>query len=239
MNPLEAIGGAGAAKPPTTALQELLGFWTEPAKPDKTTKGEVLPVVLVMKNFHLIFSRDRADVSATIQHIVTDKVHDHPDYDARLRASVFDPNQISGDGDTGKFLVGLMPAQHKLPEEIAPLFRTIAHELPDEDELGVILEGVRPGAAADEDDDGAGLTADEQKKICKFALGLTRLQAEGVFGASVVQFGRVQPEYVWQAKSQILNKEGLVELYLGKEKFEDVAGLSGAKDLMQRLLTPD
>jgi hypothetical protein len=67
---------------------------------------------------------------------------------------------------------------------------------------------------------------------------LTRLQAEGVFGSCLVVHKRIVPSYVWQAKSEILNKEGLVELYQGKEKFKDVAGLDGAKDFLKRLLTP-
>ncbi len=236
MNILDQIGGGAAAQqPPANGLVELMRFWEEPAKIDSAKPGEVLPVILVMKNMHLTFEGRREEPVAVVQRIVGDKVHDHKKY-GKLKHEIYDPHGVDAASDTGKFIVGLMPAEVKLPPEIDPLFRTINHELPDEEELAHIFDGVRP--SGDEDDDGTA-TTEEKKSACKFALGLTRAQAEGVFAASIVSHGRVLPSYVWQEKSAILNREGLVELHTGTEKFKDVAGLDGAKDLMRKLLTPD
>lgn len=238
-----AIGnqqGGGPQAPPSTA-QVLHDFWSEPARPDeKAGNGEVLPVILVVKNFHLAFEgRNREMLCAIIQHLVGDKVGDHKDYETKLRA-MYDGHDIAAESDTGKFVVGLMPAEAQLPPEVAPLFKNLVHELPDEEELAQILEGICPTQNEEDMEDNAQtLSPETRKKICKFALGLTRLQAEGVFSASMVQHQKIDPEYVWKEKSQILNKEGLVELYQGKEKFKDVAGLDGMKDYIIKLLTPD
>lgn len=237
---LAAIGGpAGAGGQPANTVQALTDFWMAPAKPDRRHEGEVLPVVMVVKNFHLAFEQGKREAMANlVQHIIGDKVSDHPDY-ARHKA-LYDANSIPGEAATGKFVVGLMPPEARIPPEVAPVFKHLVHELPDLDELEAILEGISPAREARDDEDNAqALTPEERKKICKFASGLTRLQAEGVFSASVIQSGKVDPEYVWQQKSQILNKEGLVEIYQGKEKFKDVAGLDGMKDYIIKLLTPD
>lgn len=236
---LSAVSNGSPQAPPNT-MQVLTDFYNEAAKPDNANNGEVLPIILVIKNFHLVFERNREMAVALIQHLVGDKVGDHKDYDAILRTKVYQPHDIDGSSDTGKFVVGLMPTEAKLPPEVSPLFKNLVHELPDEDELQNILKGIAPtNADSDEEDNAQTLAADERKKICRFALGLTRLQAEGVFSASMVQYGKIAPEYVWTEKSQILNKEGLVELYQGREKFKDVAGLEGMKDYIIKLLTPD
>ncbi len=222
------------------ALQTVLQFLAEPAKPDKSNKGEVQPVVLVMKNFHLSFDeRSRPAMSSAVQHLIGDKVHDHPEYQSKLKKDLYDPHEIPKDSDTGKFLVALMPGEEKVPSEVEPLFKVIDHELPDEAEISVILDGVSAPVENDDEDNTDDLSEEDRKKVCKFALGLTRLQAEGVFSACLVQHEKIVPEYVWQEKSRILNKEGLVRLYMGKEKFKDVAGLDGAKEIMMSLLTHD
>lgn len=237
---LEAIGGD--ADGPATTLEMLRTFWLEPGVPDSDPKttSEVQPVVLVVKNFHLGFEGRRDVMAALVQHIVGDKVSAHPEYRTRLKASLYDPRGIDSNSDTGKFLVGLMPAEALLPPEVDPLFKLITHELPDEAELAEVLKNTRKSCTFDEDDSDAAWdgSADGDKKLAvTFALGLTRQQAEGVYAASLVTHGRVVPSYVWMEKSKILNKEGLVELYAGKETFKDVAGLAGAKKFLSSLLT--
>jgi hypothetical protein len=214
----EGLSQAG----PASALAELLNFWREPAKADDAEPGEVQPVVLVLKNFHLGFERARGPLVSIIQHLATDKIRDLPGYEQNK--AEYDRRRIAGDSDTGKFVVGLMPAEARLPPEVAPLFKVIDHELPDEEELGKILDGVVPPDTEDTEDAPA-----ERARVCKFALGLTRLQAEGVFAARHRPGRPGRPEYVWQEKSRILNKEGLVELHQGKETFADVAGLDGPR----------
>lgn len=240
-----ALGQSGAAN----GILTLDDFWREQAYPDSAAPGETRPVVLVLKNFHLLFEGAGKEAGVSlVQHLVADKVQDLPNYSEL--SNKFEAAGISGDSETGKFIVGLCVPDIKLPPEIAPLFKRIAHDPPDEPELGLILDGVvLPKQGDDDEDEDASrrlqISAETRKAVCKYALGLTRSQATGVFSAAVLQFGNDVafeekfPKYVWRAKSDILNKEGLVTLYTGTETFADVVGQTGLKGLLKGLLAAD
>lgn len=221
-------GPAGLSMPGvTTMLGALVELWDELPQYDKKGGG-TRPIITVFRNFHLAFDHNRGQVVSTIQHLAADLVQDHPQYE-KLKGTMAQ-YKIDPESDTGKFVVGLMPEEGLLPPELKPIFKVLTHELPDEAELGHILDGVsvkNPVAEAD------------KKKICQFALGLTRLQAEGVFGSCSVAHKTVIPDFVWKEKSEILNKEGLVALHQGKETFKNVAGLTGAKEFLTKLLAVD
>lgn len=238
---MEALNQLGMGAPPGQGgpIGTLLDFMSEMPRVDSNNK-EVLPVVLLMLNFHLVFDKDRASAVAAVQHIVRDKVADHPRY--KEVAEIFAAQGIEGKDNTGKFIVGMMPAEAKLPPEVRPLFAVINHQIPDEEEMAVILDGVIPD---DDEDDGVQVSKVVRKKVCKHALGLTRLQAEGAFSAALVQFGNKEdfeellPKFVWEYKSSVLNEEGLVNLYGGKENFDDVVGQTGLKMLLKDLMAQD
>lgn len=172
-------------------------------------KGEdPIPVVLVIKNFHLTFEGDRDRrhfMVSAIQHLV-----EHGK-------------------EAAKYVVGICTPEANLPPEVEPLFHTISHELPDLEELLDILDGVSVQE----------LTAPDKKKIATAALGLTRLQAEGVFASSLVVNGKIEATDVWKAKCDIINKEGLVELKETSVRFADIGGLEGVKDYILRIVAPD
>jgi len=217
-SPLAGIAQAQAqAKPQSNqenALAAILAFLEEPAKPDPAEEGEQIPVVCVFKNFHLTFERVREEMVSAVQHLIEDGK------------------------ERSKFIVGMMPAEAKLPPEVEPLFHVIDHELPDEDEMLGILRGVVRTDELDDKEEGSPPTQ-EERATCKAALGLTRLQAEGVFAASTVQFGKVLPNEVWEHKAKILNREGLVELHKSPLNFSNVGGLHGVKDFLKRLCAYD
>lgn len=178
-------------------------------RPSGDGEADIVPTVLVMKNLHISFEGSRERMVATVQHLIEDgKEH-------------------------GKFLVGLMPAEVRLPPEIDPLFHVIEHELPDEDELLTILDQIQTS------DERVPLTEEARNSIAKAALGLTRLQAEGAFAASLVQFEEVRAKEVWRHKADILNRDGLVELRESNLSFSSVGGLHGFKDFLRRLLAHD
>jgi hypothetical protein len=232
---LAGLNNAGPGQ--TNVLGVLQSFLAEPPtvfSPDGK-KAEIETTVLVVKNGHLAFERERAAVSSALQHLVGDKVHSHAAYQAKdstLRQAC-EHYGIEPDNDTGKVVVTLMPLEAKLPPEVRPLFRVIDHDTPDDEELLVIYDGVVP----------AGRTADETRhKACQYARGLTRLQVEGVLAAAIATHGKDinarLPQFVWEQKSKIFNDEGLVELYTGSETFADVVGLEGAKRLFRNLVSP-
>lgn len=210
-SPLAMMAALGGKSAGPSLVEVLTEFLAEEPPVDPET-DDTVKVVLVVSNFHLAFAGGREATSAVLQHL------------------------IEQGKQTEKYVVGLMPAEEKLPSEVEPLFHVIDHQLPDEAELREILAGV---ASDEEVEDPAAFEYPDADAIVKAALGLTRLQAEGVFAASRVQYGDVRARDVWDYKAKILNRDGLVELLETKQGFADVGGLHGFKDFLTRLTTPD
>lgn len=197
----------------------LHAFLSEEPKKDEDDEEEIVPVVLVMKNYNLALEGQHHErMVAVSQHLVSEGK------------------------SKGKFIVGLMPAEAKLPPELAPLFHVIDHELPDKEELLEILSEIV------DDDEQKKYTAEDLDTAAHAALGLTRLQAEGVFAAYEVQWTGSKSaatdrptlaKYVWRHKAKILNREGLVELRETNLNYGNVGGLEGFKQFLDDLLTPD
>jgi ATP-dependent 26S proteasome regulatory subunit len=68
------------------------------------------------------------------------------------------------------------------------------------------------------------------------AAGLTRLEAENAFSLSLVRHGRITPDAIWELKSGMLKKSGLLQLYRGVEKFDSLGGLENLKAFCKRSL---
>lgn len=225
---------------PASFLGTLVDFLD--TRPAFDVQGDIVPQILVFKNFHLAFDEDRGTVSSTIQHLVNDKMENHAHFDEILKSKLRSLGMDS-DVDTGRFIVGLMPQEARLPPEVRPLFKIITHELPEKTELRAILDPLvadNVSAAIR-----AGFIDEQRDRACYYALGLTRLQADGVFAAAIAQFGKYEDfgkklmHFVWTEKSRILNDEGLVTLHQGKETFDDVVGHEGLKQLLRDLMKPD
>ncbi len=75
--------------------------------------------------------------------------------------------------------------------------------------------------------------------ILDSAAGLTRYEAENAFALSLVRHQRVVPSVVFEQKSQMLKKSGLLTLYQGTEKFSDLGGLEALKAFCVRSLRRD
>lgn len=194
--------------------------------------------IVVLRNFHLCLGNERHQVASYIQHIIRDKIAETKAYlnNPEFRKLCEDRN-IDTAKDTGKFIVALMPQEQLLPPELRPLFQLITHELPDADEMLVILDGILPETSK--------FSTKTRRDAAKQALGLTRLQAESVFAQTHIRLEKDPeladkfPRAVGDEKAKILNAEGLVEIYQGKETFDDIVGHNGLKTLLVELLTPD
>ena len=68
------------------------------------------------------------------------------------------------------------------------------------------------------------------------AAGLTRYEAEGAFSLSLVRHGALRPDEIWELKSQMLKKSGLLSLHRGSERFADLGGLDALKAFCLRAL---
>ena len=117
----------------------------------------------------------------------------------------------------------------QLPVELDKLFVVIEHEQPDRDQLAEIAQGIATEAAELP-------SGTELETVLDAAAGLTRLEAENAFSLSLVRQGRITSEAVWELKSGMLKKSGLLELHRGQDDFSSLGGLASLKSFCKRAL---
>ena len=127
-----------------------------------------------------------------------------------------------------KFVVVLSPIV-QLPPELERLFVVVDHEPPTRAELQELLGGI--ATAENEMPVGQQLEA-----VLDAAVGLTRYEAENAFSLSLVRHGSVQPEAIWELKTQALKKSGLLSLCRSESDFSSLGGLSALKAFTKRAL---
>lgn len=132
-------------------------------------------------------------------------------------------------GKQNRSIIVILAPLVQLPIELEKLFVVIEHELPDRHQLVEIARGI------------ATETADlpvgpELETVLDAAAGLTRLEAENAFSLSLVRHGRITSEAIWELKSGMLKKSGLLELHRGQEDFSSLGGLVSLKSFCKRAL---
>ena len=138
--------------------------------------------------------------------------------------------QLTAGKQTRTFVVILSPVV-QIPLELEKLFLVVEHELPTRDQLLELAHGVATGP--EELPGGAELEA-----VLDAAAGLTRYEAEAAYSLSLVRRGRLTPETLWEIKSGLLKKSGLLQLHRGDETFDELGGLDGVKTFCRRALRP-
>ena len=126
------------------------------------------------------------------------------------------------------FVIILSP-KVEIPTELEKHFVVIEHELPGREQLEEIARGI--ATQEDELPDG-----DQLNMVLDAAAGLTRFEAEGAFSLSLVRDGQLRPTSIWELKSQMLKKSGLLSLYHGSDSFEDLGGLDNLKTFCTRAM---
>ena len=136
-------------------------------------------------------------------------------------------HQIVSGKQSRTFVVILSPIV-QIPVELEKLFVVIGHDLPSREQLSEIVRGVatEPGDLPDE----------SVEAVLDSAAGLTRYEAENAFALSLVRHRQVVPSVVFEQKSQMLKKSGLLTLYQGSETFADLGGLEALKGFCLRSL---
>ena len=125
-------------------------------------------------------------------------------------------------------IIGLSP-KSAIPIELEKLFVVVEHALPNHEQLETIAREI-----ATEDEE---LPEDTKlKTILDAAAGLTRLEAENAFSLSLVRHGRIEPDAVWELKSGMLKKSGLMRLYHSEDDFSSLGGLENLKAFCKRSL---
>jgi hypothetical protein len=115
--------------------------------------------------------------------------------------------QIVAGKQNRTFIIVLSPVV-QVPTELEKQIVVIEHELPGRDQLEDLARSLatEDGELPDGDDLGTVLDA---------ASGLTRYEAEAAFSLSLVREGAIRPQSIWELKSQMLKKSGLLTLHRG------------------------
>lgn len=138
--------------------------------------------------------------------------------------------QIAAGKQNRTFILVLAPLV-QIPPELEKLFVVIEHALPDRQQLEEIARGVAT-------EEGEIPEADSFQCVLDAAAGLTRYEAEGAFSLSLVRHRMLRPETIWELKSGMLKKSGLLQLHRGGERFADLGGLDALKAFCLRALRP-
>jgi hypothetical protein len=136
--------------------------------------------------------------------------------------------QINAGKQNRTFLVVLSPIV-QIPNELEKQIIVLEHDLPDRGQLEEIARGI----ATNEEELPAG---DGLVPVLDAAVGLTRYEAEGAFSLSLVRHNRIEPTAIWELKSQMLKKSGLLSLHRGNERFDDLGGLASLKSFCSRAM---
>lgn len=139
-------------------------------------------------------------------------------------------HQLAAGKQSRAFLIVLSPLI-QIPIELEKLFIVVEHELPSRSQLEELARGVATEAA--ELPSGPQLDA-----VLDAAGGLTRHEAEAAFSLSLVRHGRLTPDALWEIKSGMLKKSGLLQLHRGQESFDQLGGLDALKAFCRRALRP-
>ncbi len=120
--------------------------------------------------------------------------------------------QLAAGKQNRTFVLILSPVV-QIPTELEKLFVVVEHPLPDRQQLAEIARGV----ATEEYEVPSGI---ELERLLDAAVGLTRYEAENAFSLSLVRHDQFEVATLWELKSQMLKKSGLVTLHRGGEKFD-------------------
>ena len=132
-------------------------------------------------------------------------------------------------GKVQQLFVVILSSVVELPHELEKLFVCLNHELPDREQLLEIASGIATEA-------GELPEGNELERILDAASGLTRFEAEGAFSLSLIRHGRLRAPDIWELKSQLLIKSGLLTLHRGSEDFTGIGGLGSLKSFCRRAL---
>ena len=132
-------------------------------------------------------------------------------------------------GKNSRCAVIILAPVVQIPAELEKLFTVVDHELPGHPQLEEIARGVAT-------QDGELPEGDELARVIEAAAGLTASEAENAYSLALVRHGKLEPETLWELKSQQLKKSGLVSLHRGTESFQQLGGLENLKAFCLRAM---
>ena len=136
-------------------------------------------------------------------------------------------------GRAQRIVIAILTAERlneaEFPDELSRQFVTIRHELPNSEALWEVAKAVA-GEEIDKTD------TQQRQRLLEASLGLTHLEAEMAYAVSIVRHGQLEPDAIWEQKTQLLETAAALELYNGNETFADLVGLEGLKSFCLQLI---
>ncbi|MBN1257185.1 MAG: AAA family ATPase [Planctomycetes bacterium] len=172
---------------------------------------ELEPAIYIFKDFHPFLAKSNFSVIRKLR-----------DISQNLKSSY-------------KTLVLISPFL-QIPPELEKDLTVIDFNLPDIEELGILLDRVceevkdNPKIKID-------LDASGREQILKAALGLTLAEAENVFAKALVTGGKLDSDdigEIFAEKRQIIRKTGLLDYCEPELEFDDIGGLASLKQWLVR-----
>jgi SpoVK/Ycf46/Vps4 family AAA+-type ATPase len=175
------------------------------------------PAVFVFKDFHVFFGNDKREQDHTLVR--------------KLR----DLSPLLKNSQKPKNVVFLAPVV-KLPVELEKEITVLEFDLPGAPEVRELLRGMiesnkRSGRLS------VDLNDDDLDRFAHAALGLTLHEAENAFARAMVKDSRLNPadiETIYEEKSQIVKKTGIVEFVKSDAAVADVGGLENLKRWLKK-----
>jgi SpoVK/Ycf46/Vps4 family AAA+-type ATPase len=196
------VGPSAPAKETCEAPLDALGFVARHSE----------PAVFVFKDFHVFFGTDKREQDHTVVR--------------KLR----DLSTLLKNSPKPKNVVFLSPSV-KLPLELEKEITVLEFGLPGVGEirelLRAMIESNRRGGRLT-----VGLDDADVDRFAYAALGLTLHEAENAFARAMVRDARLEPadiESIYEEKSQIVKKTGIVEFVKSEVNIADVGGLQNLK----------
>lgn len=128
----------------------------------------------------------------------------------------------------------LMPTQYvivspfDIPQDYVHVFKLIEAEFPTREELTYILSHVSSQT------DGHFFSKNDLKSILDSGIGLNESDFINIVLQSIVEKGKVSPEYIYEHKMSSLKKHGILQIIKPKITFDNIGGLDLVKDLIAR-----
>jgi ATP-dependent 26S proteasome regulatory subunit len=128
----------------------------------------------------------------------------------------------------GRCLV-VLGCRQVLPPELEREMVVLDYQLPDKDQLGVVLDAICESAKLKP------VKGDDRDLVLDAATGLTSTEAENAYALAVIESKKVDPGIVAREKAATVKKNGILEIVQVKETLNDIGGLDVLKGwLIQR-----
>jgi AAA+ superfamily predicted ATPase len=122
----------------------------------------------------------------------------------------------------------LLGCRLKLPAELEHEITHVDFSLPDNSQLGIVLDGILKSAKL------KAPNAAIREAALQSALGLTTTEAENAFALSIIETKSIDHKVVAREKARTLKKNGLIEVVEATTSLDDIGGLGLLKEWLMR-----